>query len=312
MFARTKAAAWRSAIDDYTLVLRAAKRSTNTILVRRSQLRRFAADHISTHPWRISEDDVVAWLALYEWTASTTSSHQSALRGFYRWAYAKGRCKSDPTAALERISVPRRLPDPVSEAVLADGLDDATDRVELILLMAGYGGMRRGEIARSEWTWLNWKPVTDDAGRPVVDDATGKTVMWPVFIRIHGKGGKYRDVPVHPRLADALVAEWARRQAGHAGTGWRYGTSDPDAIRRWLFPGRRGRHLNPSSIGHIAKQALGGRRGHSMRHRFATELLARGRDIREVQELLGHASLNTTQVYTYVAPERLTAAVNVL
>lgn len=276
--------------------LTAAGRAGSTITIRRYQIRRFAEDHLHQSPWRVRDDDVETWLGSNGWSTGTMQNHAAALRSFYGWAHQKGRTKHNPTVGLPTVTVPKGLPRPTPEPALTDALHRATDKVTLILLLAGYAGMRRAEIAHLRWDWITWRDADDV--RPV-----------PAFIRVHGKGSKYRDVPVHPILADALATEWERRCAGTTGTGWRYVLAD--AITAYVFPGRRGYHTTPQQIGHIAKTALGSK-GHGLRHRFATRVLAKGGDIRDVQELLGHASLTTTQIYTLVAPERLTAAVTAI
>jgi integrase/recombinase XerC len=120
-------------------------------------------------------------------------------------------------------------------------------------------------------------------------------------LRVIGKGGKERVVPVLPRVAET-IADYLR-QCPYAGS--------PDAP---LFVGTRGGRLNPR----IVQRAMAGLRSalglpdtatpHALRHSFATHLLSSGGDLRTIQELLGHASLSTTQIYTAVDTDRLIAA----
>ena len=119
-------------------------------------------------------------------------------------------------------------------------------------------------------------------------------------LTILGKGGKVRQVPVLPLIVNAIEDYLARCP-------WRMGPEDP------LFVGAKGGPLSPR----IIQLAMEGLRGamdlpdsatpHALRHSFATHLLARGGDLRTIQELLGHASLSTTQVYTEVDTARLMA-----
>jgi integrase/recombinase XerC len=120
-------------------------------------------------------------------------------------------------------------------------------------------------------------------------------------ITITGKGGKQRQVPILPQIAEAIADYLARCP-------YRGGTGDP------LFVGAKGGPLSPRII-QLAMEGLRGALGlpdsatpHALRHSFATHLLARGGDLRTIQELLGHASLSTTQVYTAVDTDRLMAA----
>lgn len=120
-------------------------------------------------------------------------------------------------------------------------------------------------------------------------------------LTITGKGGKQRQVPVLPQIAEAIADYLARCP-------WRVGPEGP------LFIGAKGGPLSPRII-QLAMEQLRGALGlpdtatpHALRHSFATHLLARGGDLRTIQELLGHASLSTTQVYTAVDTDRLMAA----
>jgi integrase/recombinase XerC len=118
---------------------------------------------------------------------------------------------------------------------------------------------------------------------------------------IKGKGGKFRQVPVLPMIAKAIADYLARCP-------YKVGAEGP------LFVGAKGGELSPRII-QLAMESLRGALGlpesatpHALRHSFATHLLARGGDLRTIQELLGHASLSTTQIYTEVDTTRLMAA----
>ncbi|MGL5446746.1 MAG: tyrosine-type recombinase/integrase, partial [Rhabdaerophilum sp.] len=122
-----------------------------------------------------------------------------------------------------------------------------------------------------------------------------------VTLLITGKGGKQRQVPVLPQIAKA-IDEYLTQCP------WRVGPDGP------LFIGAKGGALSPRII-QLAMEGMRGALGlpesatpHALRHSFATHLLARGGDLRTIQELLGHASLSTTQVYTEVDTTRLMAA----
>ena len=126
-----------------------------------------------------------------------------------------------------------------------------------------------------------------------------------MLIRVRqGKGKKDRYAMLSPRLLEVLRCWWrSRRPAGQ-----RQNTSPED----WLFPGwRKGHHMNTESLQTVCREAaraagLSKRvTVHTLRHSFATHMLDAGADLRAVQELLGHANLSTTQIYTHITPERL-------
>lgn len=111
------------------------------------------------------------------------------------------------------------------------------------------------------------------------------------FLFVVGKGGRQRFVPIHP-----LLLSYLERLAARGG---------------WAFPGRFSGHCHPDYIGKHLSRLLGpGWTGHSLRHHFATAAYNTTRDLRAVQELLGHASVATTQIYVGVDPRSLITAVH--
>jgi integrase/recombinase XerC len=124
--------------------------------------------------------------------------------------------------------------------------------------------------------------------------------------KVRGKGRKERIVPVGTRAVHAL-RRYLNVREGVVGR--------PGSDRRAVFVGRRGRRLAPRAVQrvmHVMFDAVGGDnlRVHSLRHTFATHMLDAGADLRAVQEILGHASLSTTQVYTHTSVERLKKVYN--
>jgi site-specific recombinase XerD len=121
-------------------------------------------------------------------------------------------------------------------------------------------------------------------------DLAGRTVT------VLGKGGKERRVPIHDRAA-AAMGEWLRS-----------GRAEMPGPREAVFVNRRGSRMGPRDVRRILDRlAAAPTHPHALRHTFATHLLDGGADLRVVQELLGHASLATTQIYTHVSKERLRA-----
>jgi integrase len=265
---------WPQAINAWTNWLAASGRPPTTIRLRRWHLRRLAETYLDRRPWRLGVDELAAFLREQHWSPETLKSGRASIRSFYRWAELTGRIRRNPAATLPGVPVPRGVPRPVGEQLIEAALDRANDRVRLMILLAAYAGLRVGEIAR-----LRLPDVVGDR------------------LRVRGKGGKGRLVPIHPRLADQLRAELVRRERGEAGSGWRYRAG----LDRLLFPGRYGRGVTPAAVSRVVSAALGDQAtAHQLRHRFASRGYARTRDLRAVQELLGHSRPETTARYTDV------------
>ncbi|MGH8774821.1 MAG: tyrosine-type recombinase/integrase [Jiangellaceae bacterium] len=274
---------WDAAIDAWRRSMVAAGFSGLTLYQRRWQLRTLAAAFGDRSPWDLSGDDLVAWMAGHEWSRETRKSTRAALRGFYGWAVDTDRTARDPSRVLRTVRAPAGLPRPAGDLAVAQALGNADDKVTLMILLAGLAGLRVSEIGRLRW-----------------DDRDGAAVI------VRGKGDRVRRVPLHPVLAEHLDAEHARRGAGCRGTGF-YDDGD-GAV--WVFPGRTGAGMHPGHVSAVLSRALGpGTTPHQLRHRFASRAYIGTRDLRAVQQLLGHASPTTTAVYAAFADGALTAAV---
>jgi integrase/recombinase XerC len=223
---------------------------------------------------------------------ATVARRVGAIKTFYAWAVAAGRVRIDPSLLLGRPKVVNRLPtvlrpreaDALTEA--PHGTEDgdpferaiaSRDRAVLELL---YGsGLRVGEVAA----------LTVDR-----IDVRRRRVL------VLGKGSKEREVPISEYAADAVRAYLRDERSAMA----------PDGSRQ-LFFNRRRKPFSERDIRSMVQRygatLLPGRRvtPHTLRHSFATHLLEGGADIRAVQELLGHASVATTQRYTHVSRRRL-------
>lgn len=230
--------------------------------------------------------------------AATLSRHRSALRQFYRFLHTSGFTLGDPASGLEVPKRGRALPSVLSEAEAralfeaAIGNGGAEDlRLTALLELLYAAGLRVSELVTL--------PVSAVRG-------SGP-------LRVTGKGGRERIIPVHEGARAAVAAYLAvREQFLPRATKHGAPLASP-----YLFPSRgTPGHLTRQRFGQMLK-ALAVRAGlapervhpHVLRHSFATHLLARGADLRVVQELLGHADLATTQIYTHVADSRLQNAV---
>lgn len=278
---------WVDAINAWGDWLAASGASPNTIRVRRWYLRQLAETYLTRSPWKLTTDDLAAFLGGRRWGAEAMKNGRSSVRSFYRWAIETGRTRHDPASGLPAVRVPPGLPRPASDDALNAALSRATDRGRLMLMLAAYAGLRAAEIAGL---------ALADVTLALNDDGV---------LIVRGKGGRLRRVPLHPALAAELAAELTRRTGGSSGTGYRYRTG----LDRWLFPGSQGGSITPGAVSRVLSRKLNGYTGHQLRHRFASRIYARTRDLRAVQELLGHAQVSTTAIYTAIPDGALIEAV---
>ena len=215
-----------------------------------------------------------------------------AVRGWHRFCALEGLVGVDAASAVRPPAQPKRLPKAIS-----------TDQVERLLEAAGVGdgpGPLR-DRAILELVYSTGARISEAVGLDVDDlDLTPGRAA----VRLLGKGSKERVVPVGSYAVDAVEAYLVRARPVLAAGG----TGTPA-----LFLNTRGARLSRQSAWAVLRAAAerAGLPGaahispHTLRHSFATHLLAGGADVRVVQELLGHASVTTTQIYTLVTPDTL-------
>ncbi len=249
-----------------------------------------------------SSADVAAHLASLRRThgpASVARAH-SSIRGFHRFLVEEGLRSDDPTLDLPSISVTDLLPKALSE--------EETER--LLGSVVGTGPIVLRDRALLEVLYGTGARVSEVVGLNV-GDVTGAVESADLpLVRVLGKGDKERVVPLG-RLARAALVDWLSGQGRPLlePRKWRR-RSDAEAV---FLNARGGRLSRVGVFGVVKKYAA--RVGleekvspHVLRHSCATHMLARGADVRVVQELLGHASIATTQRYTKVSPEHLRRA----
>ncbi|MGH7003992.1 MAG: site-specific tyrosine recombinase XerD [Alphaproteobacteria bacterium] len=226
-------------------------------------------------------------------TPSTAARRLSALRQFFRFLYAEGVRGDDPTATIASPRRGRPLPKLLSEEEVSRLLDRARAK-------RGPEGLRL--TALLETLYATGMRVSELVSLPLSAIARD-----PRYITVRGKGGKERLVPLSDPAREALAAYKEVR-----GPFCRNGAESP-----YLFPSRGGSgYLTRHRFAQLLKQ-LAGEAGitpakvspHVLRHAFATHLLNRGADLRSVQQMLGHADIATTQIYTHVLDERLQSLV---
>ena len=253
----------------------------------------FAGDRGISDLSDVTLSDLRSWLAHQSENGaarSTIARRAAAARAFLRWATRTGVISADPSLRLVAPQRRKTLPGVLKQeemsalldvaAVAADDQDalHLRDRAMLELLYAS--GIRVGELV----------------GLDIDDLDFGSNV-----VRVMGKGAKERTVPFGGPAATALQGwlQLGRGQVVTAGSG------------RALFLGRRGGRVDPRQVRSVVHRLLQHVPDapdvgpHGLRHSAATHLLEGGADLRAVQEILGHASLATTQIYTHVSVERL-------
>lgn len=250
----------------------------------RRDLRRFVAhcDRNGIDDWQRVDSQQVRSFAAAEHrqgaSPRTIQRRLSALRGFYNYLLREGVVKSNPAIDVQAPKARKRLPATIDVDQMTRLLSFRTDeelsvRDKAMMELFYSSGLRLSELVDLDLTDI---------------DLTDRTV------RVLGKGSKTRIVPVGRHAADA-IARWLRERTKLAGVG-----------NTALFVGARGERINPRSVqkqvaAWARRQGLGVHvHPHMFRHSFATHLLESSQDLRGVQELLGHANIATTQIYTHL------------
>jgi integrase/recombinase XerD len=284
-------------VEEYLTWLRVEKgRSANTLSAYRNDLRRYLAwlEERARPLDAVTESDVEAYIAeLRAGDRAPASVKRSmvTVRSLHRFLALEGEAATDPAADVAVPRVPRGLPKALSE-----------DEVGALLgAVTGGGPFDRRDRAILETLYGAGLRISELVGLSLADvDLEDK------LLRVYGKGDKERVVPVG-RPAQAALADWiAHGRPPVEPKQWR-SRGDAEAV----FLNTRGGRLSRQGAWQIVRKygdrvGLGSRlTPHVLRHSCATHMLDHGADIRVVQELLGHASITTTQLYTLVSTDRL-------
>jgi integrase len=254
--------AWERHVMEWTREMQAARFTAGTIRVKVSYIRQLSTEHPDWIPETVTRGDLLEHIASHtEWKHNTAKSARAAFRSFFQSLQDRGHRSDDPTEKLPVIRTPRGLPRPCPDESLTTGLANAETRTQrLALTILAETGLRRAEVASL---------------RP--DQVEGRPGAYA--LRVRGKGGHVRLVPIRDELADLILAVRTKH----------------------VFPSpeRPGQPLTADYIGRLVTRALpGGWTAHTLRHRFATRAYQATKDIRAVQELMGHVSPTTTAIYT--------------
>jgi site-specific recombinase XerD len=237
----------------------------------------------------------LAFLATRRYARTSLARKAAALRSYFSWLRRRGSIDSDPARRLSAPGGGARLPRVLDRHEI-DALLRAPDPARAAPGRARSGRLASAlelrDVAALELLYGCGLRVAELCGLDENDlDLRGRTVA------VRGKGGRERRLPMHDLCAEALglwLGEGRRVLEGS------------DSPKGAVFLNRSAERLGPRDVRRIIdRRSVAPTHPHALRHSFATHLLDGGADLRVVQELLGHASLQTTQVYTHVSKERL-------
>ncbi len=261
----------------------------------------------------------LAYLTTRRYARATVARKAAAMRSYFAWCRRRGLLEEDPARRLSAPAPAGRLPRVLAHdelaALLGPGAEPGSPGARRprgrtpggrrgVAVAGPGGGGGRGQARR---TAIEWR---DDAVLELLYAAGLRVAELSGLVRsgvdlerrtvtVRGKGDKERRLPVHRHCSEVL-ARWLAEGRPVLATG----ESPPEAV----FLNQVGHRLGPRDVRRIVdRRSPVPTHPHALRHSFATHLLDGGADLRVVQELLGHASLQTTQVYTHVSKERLVA-----
>ena len=277
--------------------------SVHTARSYRSDLESFLrwCERKNVDPLHATHRDIRAYLGELDaarYARATINRHLSSLHGFYAWLNVVGASDSDPSSSLSGPKQSKHLPHVLKPAEMA--------RLLSVYGPRSFDGEARQQSALDlrnqailEFLYACGARISEAANLTMNDiDFNSK------LVKLFGKGSKERIVPLHEFCIDALSTylDLARNELSCGKTS------------QYVFLSSRGNQMSADAMRKMFKQAVGvagldsSLSPHDMRHTFATDLLNGGADLRSVQEMLGHSSLSTTQIYTHLSPNRLKTA----
>ena len=229
----------------------------------------------------------LAYLSTQGYARKTVARKATSLRRYFRWAERTGRVAADPTIGVMTPTRERHLP----RVLRSEELETLLDKPRAAVADDNRARIQR-DIAVLELLYGSGLRVSEVCAIRVGDiDQERRRLI------VHGKGSKQRVVPLSEPAANALE-EWLAEG--------RLEMADSSAAGDAVFVNLYGRPLNTQAVRRLVnRRASMQTNPHALRHTFATHLLDGGADLRQVQELLGHADLGSTQIYTHVSRDRL-------
>lgn len=258
--------AWIDAVDGWLTWLRVGGKRPATVRLRGDHVRMIARRSKAAQPCDVTLNNLVVICSAQRWSNEHRKGVRASLISFFNYCVKMQIVAHNPAEQLPKVGPSVPRPRPAPDDVWFDLIEGAPPRERLMALLAGEAGLRRAEVAVVH-----------------VDDLIRDMHGWSLIV--HGKGGRQRVVP----LTESLAAEI--RQFGAHG---------------FLFPGQIDGHISPGWVGTVISELMpDGWTMHKLRHRFATRGYAGTRNLRAVQEALGHASVATTQLYTAVSNDEV-------
>ena len=268
--------------------------SDNTLAAYRNDLSQFTqylAGRTDVHDWASVGQDVIVDYVLNlrerAYSSATVARKVAAIRSFFHFLVAEGDIRQDPTVALDAPRVKKRLPHALSQ-------DDVDRLLAAPGEVKGPKGLR--DSALIELLYATGMRVSEIVALNV-DDVN----IASASVRCFGKGGKERIIPIYGRAVAAVRAYLDEGRVAYL----------RDRQNKALFLNARGTRLTRQGLWLIIKEYVADAgieaevTPHTLRHSFATHLLDGGVGLREVQQLLGHSNVSTTQIYTHVSTARL-------
>ncbi len=286
------------AVEEFLSWMVAEKgRSANTLSAYRRDLGMYEAwlgEHGHTID-DVSSADLVGFVGERRASGAATSSiarQLAAIRMLHRYLAIEGERPDDPAADLEGVRVPSGIPKPLTEA-------QVTSLLGAVIVTEP---IHRRDLALLELLYATGARISEVVGLSI-----GGLDLDARLVRLYGKGAKERIVPFGSSAAEALEEWFSPRGRARLVPGqWRR-RDDAEAVFLNTRGGRLSRQAAWLIVKHYGERAgiTGALSPHVLRHSCATHLLDHGADLRVVQEMLGHVSISTTQVYTQVSQERL-------
>lgn len=272
---------WHNAVEDWLQWMRLSGHSPRTRYTRRGHVRAVARKLQLRSPADVTGEHLIFLFSQEDWSLEHRRGMRTSLVQFFDHCMKSGVVRRNPASALPKMPESKPKPRPAPEWLWQELIDKAGPRELLMIRLAGEAGLRRAEIAQVHRDDVLW-------------DGDG----WALIV--HGKGDKQRVVPINTALAEQI----------QRGPVWL-----PEHLRHGhLFPSVDqwgnvvAKHLSPDRVGRLMSDLMPeGYTAHKLRHRYATRGFAGTKNLRAVQEALGHASVATTQRYVAVSSPEVRA-----